>query len=58
VSQTVIFIVGAIIFAIVVYGSVMAGGLAFARVEREQSVPFEPAPAEPDVDPPQSTDIP
>jgi hypothetical protein len=30
-SQTVVFSVGAIIFAIVVYGTVIAGGLALGR---------------------------
>jgi hypothetical protein len=33
-SQTVVFSVGAIIFAIVVYGTVIAGGLALGRQER------------------------
>lgn len=34
-SQTVIFIVGAIVFAITVYGAIMAGGLALTRRELE-----------------------
>jgi hypothetical protein len=34
-SSTVVFIVGAIIFAITVYGAVIAGGLALTRKELE-----------------------
>ena len=34
-SETVIFIVGAIVFAVTVYGAVMAGGLALTRRELE-----------------------
>ncbi|MGI9579454.1 MAG: YqjF family protein [Microthrixaceae bacterium] len=36
-SQTVIFVVGAIVFAITVYGAVMAGGLAMTWIEIEQN---------------------
>ena len=36
-SETVIFVVGAIVFAITVAGSVMAGGFAMRRVELEQN---------------------
>jgi hypothetical protein len=36
-SETVIFIVGAIVFAITVWGVVMAGGLALTRIEIEQN---------------------
>lgn len=36
-SETVIFIVGAIIFAVTVYGAVMAGGLALSQIEIEQN---------------------
>ncbi len=36
-SQTAILIVGVIIFAITVYGTVMAGGLALTRLEIEQN---------------------
>ena len=35
-SETVIFIVGIVVFAITVYGSVIAGGIALTRVEIEQ----------------------
>jgi len=35
-SDTVIFIVGVVVFAITVYGSVMAAGLALTRIEIEQ----------------------
>jgi hypothetical protein len=34
-SQTVVFIVGAVVFAITVYGAIMAGGLALTRRELE-----------------------
>ena len=37
-SEVAIFIVGAFIFAITVYGSVMAGGLALTRAE-ENALP-------------------
>lgn len=36
-SQSALFIVGAVIFAITVYGSVMAGGLLLTRRELEQN---------------------
>ena len=36
-SQTAILIVGVIIFAITVYGTVMAGGLALTKIEIEQN---------------------
>ena len=36
-SETVIFIVGVIVFAITVWGVVMAGGLALTRIEIEQN---------------------
>ena len=35
-SETVIFLVGIVVFAITVYGSVIAGGIALTRVEIEQ----------------------
>jgi hypothetical protein len=40
-SETVIAIVGIIVFAITVYGAVMAGGLALSRVEIEQNPHLE-----------------
>jgi hypothetical protein len=36
-SETVIFVVGVIVFAVTVYGAVMAGGLAMTRIEIEQN---------------------
>jgi hypothetical protein len=36
-SETTIFIIGMIVFAITVYGTVMAGGTALTRVEIEQN---------------------
>jgi hypothetical protein len=36
-SETALFIVGAVVFAITVYGVVMAGGLALTRIEIEQN---------------------
>ena len=36
-SETVIFIVGVVVFATTVWGAVMAGGLAMQRAEIEQS---------------------
>jgi hypothetical protein len=36
-SETAIFIVGAIVFAVTVYGTVMAGGIALTRAEIEQN---------------------
>ncbi len=36
-SQTAIFIVGMIVFAITVYGAVMAGGIALTRAEIAQN---------------------
>jgi hypothetical protein len=36
-SPTVVFSVGAVIFAIVVYGVVIAGGMALGRQERRDS---------------------
>jgi hypothetical protein len=35
-SEVVIFIIGSIIFAITIYGTVMAGGLALTRRELEE----------------------
>ena len=35
-SETVIFVFGIVVFAITVYGSVIAGGIALTRVEIEQ----------------------
>ena len=46
-SEAVIFAIGAVIFAITVYGSVMAGGLALTRVEAKENAalgdPVDPA---------------
>ncbi len=36
-SETVIFVVGVIVFAITVYGTVMAAGSALARADMEQN---------------------
>jgi len=36
-SETVIFVIGVIVFAITVYGTVMAGGLAMSKAEVEQN---------------------
>jgi len=36
-SESVIFVVGVIVFAITVWGVVMAGGLALTRIELEQN---------------------
>ncbi|MFT7601581.1 MAG: hypothetical protein ACI8TP_004540 [Acidimicrobiales bacterium] len=36
-STSVIFIVGVIVFAVTVYGAVMAGGLALTRIVIEQN---------------------
>jgi hypothetical protein len=36
-SETTIFIVGVIVFAITIYGAVMAGGIALTRAEIEQN---------------------
>jgi hypothetical protein len=36
-SETALFIVGVVVFAITVYGVVMAGGLALTRIEIEQN---------------------
>lgn len=36
-SETTIFIIGAIVFAITVWGAVAAGGLAFTQLEMEQN---------------------
>ena len=39
-SELVIFIIGAVVFAITVYGTVMAGGIGLNRLaEREESLP-------------------
>lgn len=35
-SEMVIFIIGSVIFAITIYGAVMAGGLALTRRELEE----------------------
>ncbi|MGI9625136.1 MAG: hypothetical protein ACR2PK_20085 [Acidimicrobiales bacterium] len=40
-SETVIFIIGVIVFAVTVYGAVMAGGLALTRIEIEQNPDLE-----------------
>ncbi|MDG2027663.1 MAG: hypothetical protein P8J50_11160 [Acidimicrobiales bacterium] len=40
-SETVIFVVGAVIFAITIAGAVMAGGFAFTRIEVEQNPVLE-----------------
>jgi hypothetical protein len=37
VSSSAIFIVGVFVFALTVYGAVMAGGLALTRIEIEQN---------------------
>jgi hypothetical protein len=37
VSEQTIFIIGAVIFAITIYGSVMAGGLALTRLEASET---------------------
>jgi hypothetical protein len=36
VSEQTIFIIGAVIFAITIYGAVMAGGLALTRIEASE----------------------
>ena len=38
--ETIVFIIGVVIFSIVVYGSVMAGGLALTRAELAQNPQF------------------
>jgi len=43
-SQTVIFIVGVVVFALTVYGSVMAAGLALTRAELDQNPDLEAKP--------------
>jgi hypothetical protein len=42
-SETVLFCIGAVIFAIVVYGSVMAGGFALARQMHDEESSFVPS---------------
>ena len=37
-SPTAIFIIGAIIFGITVYGAVIGGGIALGRIELEQNL--------------------
>jgi hypothetical protein len=49
-SETTIFIVGVIVFAITVYGTVMAGGLALTRAEIEQNPHREKGFAEEDLE--------
>jgi hypothetical protein len=41
VSETTIFLIGAVIFAMTVYGSVMAGGLALTRIGSRQDPPLD-----------------
>ena len=41
-SETVIFIIGALIFGITVYGAVMGGGAALSRVQTEEGQRLEP----------------
>jgi hypothetical protein len=43
-SESVLFIVGAIVFAITVYGVVMAGGLLLTRSEIDQNDDRGPGP--------------
>jgi hypothetical protein len=44
-SQNAIFVVGIIIFAITVYGTVMAGGIALTKVAMDdEALPAVPAP--------------
>ncbi len=42
-NQEVIFLVGIVIFAITVYGVVMAGGIALTKVVLDQEPPPRPA---------------
>ncbi len=46
-SQTVIFSVGVAVFALTVWGSVMAGGLWFREIARSEDDQDEPAPGSP-----------
>lgn len=41
-NQNVIFLVGIIIFAITIYGAVMAGGIALTRVVDDQDTHLQP----------------
>jgi hypothetical protein len=41
-NESILFIVGIIVFAITVYGSVMAGGMALARVVLQQEPQRQP----------------
>lgn len=36
-SQTLLFIIGAIVFAITIFGSVMIGGVAFSRASGDET---------------------
>jgi hypothetical protein len=50
-NENVIFLVGIIIFAITIYGAVMAGGMALAKVvlEEEPARDSAPTPGAPEV---------
>jgi hypothetical protein len=52
VSETTIFIIGVIVFAITVYGTVMAGGVALTRAEIEQNPDREDGFADEDLEKP------
>ncbi len=45
-SETVLFVVGIVIFAITIYGAVMAGGLMLTRVELAQEPDSGPGAAD------------
>lgn len=55
-NEPAIFIVGIIIFAITIYGTVMAGGMALTKVVLDQQPPRPPRQPAPAERPPASTD--
>ena len=54
-NETVIFIVGIVIFAITIYGTVMAGGIALTQVAAKEDAKEHGGGAGPDSDTPPRT---
>jgi len=56
-SETVVFVIGVAVFAITVWGTVMAGGLRLTRVQLEQNPDFADKVDDDQLDQPLPTDV-
>ncbi len=55
--ETVVFVVGVVVFAITIWGTVMAGGLKLTRIQIEENPEFEAQVDKKELDKPLPTDV-